>query len=129
MARAASLFSGFFKGLLFVAVFLLVSAVPSRSAPSPAKDFPDAPSALMSLQDQCLARAERSSSPERMRAICIGWALLAIDTTGPVAAKAGALRAACLREVQFGGNGEIREYRAQGEALCQRLHASVTPPL
>jgi hypothetical protein len=126
MAYAAGLFSGFFKALVFVAVFLLASATPSRSAPSPSKDFSDHPVVLMSLQDQCLSRAERSAAPDRMRAICIGWALLAIEGKGGIEAKADALRAACLREVQFGGDGEIREYRAQGEALCKNLHASIT---
>lgn len=127
MARTAGFLSGFLKAVLFSFIFLVASAVPVPAAPSPSQDFRDPPAALMSLQDQCLSRAERSANPDRMRAICIGWALLAVDKRGPKAAKADALYAACLREVQFGGRDEIREYRSQGEAMCQNLHASVTP--
>jgi hypothetical protein len=127
MVRVAGLFNGFFKALLFVAVFLLASAIPAKSSPSPAAPNAEPPAVLMSLQDQCLSRAERSDNPDRMRAICIGWALLAIEKGGLAAAKANALKDACLREVRYGGDGQIREFRAQGEALCRNFHASVSP--
>jgi hypothetical protein len=62
-----------------------------------------------------------------MRAICIGWALLAVENGGAAAAKARALKDTCLREVRFGADGQIREYRSQGEALCNNLFATVAP--
>jgi hypothetical protein len=127
MAKGAWLFSGFFKALIFVFVFLLATAIPSRSAPSPATPEPEAPKVMMSLQDQCLSRAERSPKPDRMRAICIGWAILAIEKAGPLSAKADAMRDACLREVRFGADGQIREFRAQGEAMCRHFRASLAP--
>jgi hypothetical protein len=127
MARAASWFGGFFKALLFAAVFLLATAVPSPAAPSPARPLDEPPAPLMSLQDQCLSRAAQSPNPERMRAICIGWALLALEAGGVTGAKARALEDACLREVRLAGDGQIREHRAQGEALCRNLHATVAP--
>jgi hypothetical protein len=127
MSRGAVFFSGFFKALIFVFVFLLATAIPSESAPSPAHPITGSPDVLTSLQDQCLSRAERSQSPDRMRAICIGWALLAIEKGELASAKAEAMRDTCLREVRFGAEGQIREYRAQGEALCRNFHASVAP--
>lgn len=127
MAQGAWLFSGFFKAVLLAAVFLAATVIPAKSAPSLATPDAEPPAALMSLQDQCLSRAERSDNPDRMRAICIGWALLAIEKGGLAGAKATALQDACLREVRFGAEGQIREFRAQGEAMCRNFHASVTP--
>lgn len=126
MARAANWFGSVFKAILFVAVFLLASAVPAPAAPSPALPSGEPPAVLMSLQDQCLSRAERSANPERMRAICIGWALLAIETPSATQAKARALQDVCLREVRYGADGQIREFRKQGEALCRNLYATVS---
>lgn len=127
MAIAARWFGGLFKALLFAAVFLLATAIPAPAAPSPAAPQDEPPAALMSLQDQCLTRAAQSANPERMRAICIGWALLALEGSAVAAAKARALEDACLREVRLGGDGHIREHRTQGEALCRNLHATVSP--
>jgi hypothetical protein len=125
MSRGATIFNGVFKALIFVVVFLLATAMPSRSAPSPTVSDLEERLVLMSLQDQCLARAERSQNPDRMRAVCIGWALLALDSGGLARSKADALRDTCLREVRFGGEDQIRESRAQGEAMCRNFRASV----
>ena len=126
MARVRAGLGGWVKAAVFTAVFLVAATVPAPAAPSPVAPDKE-PAALMSLQDQCLSRAERSAAPGRMRAICIGWALLAVENGGAAAAKARALKDTCLREVRFGADGQIREYRSQGEALCNNLFATVAP--
>jgi hypothetical protein len=109
------------------AVFLLMTQ-PAFSAHPAAEPVPPAPETLSSLQDQCLARAERSEDAahaQRQKAICIGWAVLAMEKGLWRRSKADALRDACIREAHFGAENHIREHAQTGAELCRALHATI----
>lgn len=126
MARTTHrVFRRFLWALPLAAAILIVSVAPARSAGSASAAIASQPETLSSLQDQCVARAERSTDPDRMKAVCVGWALLALDTSAVRAAKAGALRDACVREVRYGSALQIRESTRYGEEMCRALHATV----
>lgn len=114
----------FWASALAMAILLLSTAAVEAAGQAAAPLATPAES-LSSLQDQCLSRAERSTNPDRMKAICIGWVVLALESSDVRAAKASALRDACVREVRFGAETRIRESTEIGEELCRALHATV----
>lgn len=109
----------------FAALVLIFTVIPAHAAGSAASPLPEQPEAISSLQDQCLARAGRADNPDRMTAICVGWAILALDRSPVRAAKAEALRDACIREIWYGADKRIRESARMGEELCRDLYATV----
>jgi hypothetical protein len=126
MPRSATSISSRLIWILSFALALwALSATPAGAAAIATSGTMEAPEALSSLQDQCLNRAERSDNPDKMKAICIGWAVLALESKDMRPAKAAALRDACIREARYGAETRIREATERSVALCQALYATV----
>jgi hypothetical protein len=123
--HSSNLFRRFFWAFPLAVLVLALSATPAGAAAKATAGTMETPEALSSLQDQCLTRADRAENPQKMKAICVGWAVLALDAKDMRQGKAAALRDACIREARYGAETRIREATERSVELCQALYATV----